>query len=326
MRPVIVALVCVTALGCADNRSDSTAARPPATIRASLDRTATWVGDPVTYTLEIVCAPGYAIVEDDLGRDRLPLEGLEVRGLETAREPRDGGAILYRARFQLASFTPDRERLRIGPVSIRYYRREADGRVMTQVPVGTVDVPAEDVALQSTLPESAGSLLRVARTPARIPPFARAISPLGLVLIALSLVTVALGFTGTVRRRRVSTPDEAPVRRPATDYRKALDEIRQLDATANGDALHQAFGRLDHLLREFLTERDIPARSLTPDEIEARVVTGSGAAVPRTVAQVLRACERARYAGPSQPPSRELLTRALGDAEQALASQGGNVQ
>jgi hypothetical protein len=313
--------------GCGDGPSRTTgtasAALNPVVVRPSLDRTAAWVGDSLTYSLEIVCSPGYDIVEDDLGRDHLPLEGLVVRAANSTRETRDDGVVVYRGRFELASFSPENERLRIGPLSIRYYRKDADGRINAQLPVGTVAVPEEDVALRSTLPESVGLALRVARTPALLPSFTRVLNPLGATLIALSLVTVALGLKGTIGRRPAAPRAKSPARPASIDYRTALSEIRQLEDTAGPEALRHAFDRLDHLLRTFLTETDVHARSLTPDEIDSKLNAGGDATPPRAVAQVLRDCERVRYGGPSQPPSREVLARALDQAEKVLVPAGG---
>lgn len=322
-----VVILCLAAAGCADRSSGTgtTAQNTPVTVRSSVDRTAAWVGEPVTYALEVACSPGYDIVENDLARDHLPLEGLDVRSASTTREARDDGVVVYRARFQLASYTPDAERLRIGPTSIRYYRRDADGRINTQLPAGTLAVPEEAVALRSAVPEWGDLVLRVAKTPTLLPWSARVIYPLGVALMVLSLGTVALGLTGTIGRRRKSTRAQAPTRRPSTDYRVALDEIRQLD-TANPQALAHAFGRLDHLLREFLAETHVHARSLTPDEIDSALSAGGDGTSPRAVAQVLRDCERVRYGGPSRPPSRELLVRALDQAEKALVPADGGGQ
>ena len=325
VRLLPVAVLCLAALGCADARSPATGTAP-VTVRSSVDRTAAWVGDPLTYTLEVVCSPGYDIVQDDLTRDRLPLEGLDVRAASTTRDARNDGVVVYRARFQLASFTPDREGLRIGPLSIRYYRRDADWRINTQLPAGTVAVREEDIALRSTLPESVGLVLRAAKTPTLLPSFTRVVYPLGVGLIALSLVTVAFGLKGTIGRRRTSTQAQGPARRPSTDYRTALEELRRLEDTTNHEALRHAFGRLDHLLREFLGEMNIQARSLTLDEIESRVGVGGDVTPAAAVADVLRDCERVRYGGPSQPHSRELLAHALDRAEKVLVSASGDGQ
>ena len=117
-RLLPVAVLCLAALGCADAQSRSTGTGP-VTVRSSLDRTAAWVGDPLTYTLEVVCSPGYDIVEGDLARDRLPLEGLDVRAASTTREGRDDGAVVYRGRVERARDTPAKARRRNGPLSVR---------------------------------------------------------------------------------------------------------------------------------------------------------------------------------------------------------------
>ena len=52
----------------------------------SVTRTAVWVGDPVTYTVELTCAPKIDILADDLAAERLPLTGLELLGVEVERD------------------------------------------------------------------------------------------------------------------------------------------------------------------------------------------------------------------------------------------------
>ena len=47
-------------------------------VRASVDRTAIWVGDRVTYAVDIVCARGVEILLDDLAKEKLRVNGLEV--------------------------------------------------------------------------------------------------------------------------------------------------------------------------------------------------------------------------------------------------------
>jgi hypothetical protein len=320
-----LAVLCLAGMGCADP-SPRTGAVPyaPVTVRSSLDRTAAWVGDPVTYAVEIVCAPGYDIVADDLSQDRLPLEGLEMRTSNTTREARRDGAAVYRIRYVIASYDLGRERLRIGPMSIRYYRTDAEGRAAVQKPAGTVAVPGQDVVLRSTLPESTELVLRITKTPVLLPSFTRAIYPIGVALMSLSLVTVAVGFMRTIARRRTSTPAERSTPVASTRYETVLDEIRRLEATGDPDAFSHAFARLDGLLRDFLVERSIPARALTPDEIDARAAAAGAPAPVRAVTDVLRDCERVRYGGPAQPPTREMLAKAVDRAGDALASARGD--
>jgi hypothetical protein len=116
------------------------------------------------------------------------------------------------------------------------------------------------------------------------------------------------------------------MRHAPTDYRAALDEIRRLadpGDTGDPEALRQAFGRLDHLLRDRLVESGIDARSLTPDEIDSQAGTGKQTTGPRGVAGLLRECERVRYGGSRQRPSRDLLAKAIDQAEAVLGSGTG---
>ena len=323
-RGLAVAFLVVS--GCGDARSDATGATPiyrsPLIIRSSVDRTAAWVGDPVTYTIEVVCSPGYDINEDDLARDRLPLEGLEVRAADTARQARDDGTVRHLARFQLASYTPERERLRIGPMSIPYYRRQADGRTVDRLPVGSVEVRAEDIALRSTLPNPGETVIRTPTSPQLLPRFVRLLYPFGIALAVLPVVTI-VGALAARARRWSSVEAGGPEPQGPTDYRLALDEIRQAHDQGDSEAVRQAFTRLDRLLREFLADGGMEAKSLTPDELESRAGAAGNMTPQRGVAGVLRECERARYAGPNQPPSRDRLERALDDAATVVVSAGG---
>jgi len=322
-----LAVACLPAFGCGDAHSRSTGAatayRAPLTIHASLDRTATWVGDPVTYTVEVVCSPGYDIIEDDLTRDRLPVEGLEIRAADITRQARNDGTVLHRARFQLASYSPERESLHIGPMTIRYYQRPADGRNANRFPVGSVEVPAKDIALRSTLPESEGTAIRTNPSPMLLPRTLHLLYVLGLVLAALPLVT---GIAVAIARRRASVQaPQGPTAPPPTDYRTALDEIRRVQDGGDPEAVRQAFGRLDHLLRKFLAAAGIDTASLTPDEIESQAGKAGDMTRQRAAAGVFRECERARYSGPNRPPSRDQLARALNETE-ALVSAGSEAR
>src|SRR4029079_8692069 len=54
------------------------AAEPPVQVRSSVDRTAAWGADRVTYTIEIRCAPGVDVLLDDLAKEKLCVNGVEI--------------------------------------------------------------------------------------------------------------------------------------------------------------------------------------------------------------------------------------------------------
>jgi hypothetical protein len=290
--------------------------------RSSVDRTAAWVGDSVTYTVEILCSPGYDIVEDDIARERLRLDGLELKATETARDAREDGGVVYQARFQLASYETERDSVRIAPMSVRYFRTEAGGRISDQRPAGTADVAGADIVLRSTLPEPAGVQIRTARAPLRLPASIRLLQPLGLSLVGLSVATLAVALAVAVVRSRTPARPERSEEAPRADYRTALAEIRRQASTADPEVLRRALGQLDHLLRDRLIEDHIPASALTPDEIESCGEAAGEATKRHAITRVLRECERVRFGGPGQPLSHGTIAELLDQTEAIVAEVG----
>ena len=52
--------------------------QPGVQLTASVDRTAIWVGDRVTYSIDIVCGRGVEILLDDLAKEKLRVNGLDI--------------------------------------------------------------------------------------------------------------------------------------------------------------------------------------------------------------------------------------------------------
>ncbi|HEX9366587.1 MAG TPA: hypothetical protein VF921_08165 [Vicinamibacterales bacterium] len=96
------------------------AATEDVTVKASLDRPAIWVADRLTYTIEIACRNGVDIVIDDLSREKLKLDGLDVAGSDTARRV-EGGVIRYELRYVLTTYRVEAPIRTIAPLRIRYY-------------------------------------------------------------------------------------------------------------------------------------------------------------------------------------------------------------
>jgi len=323
-RLVPAAVCCMALIGCGDAaRRPATWSQEAVTVRTFVERTAVWVGDPLTYTVEVRCAPGYDIVEDELGRDHLRLDGLEVRDASVSREVRDGGVVVYRARFELVSYAFDQENLRIGGRSVRYYQQRADGSIAGERPAGSVEVLPVDLVLRSVVPGTAGPAIRTPGPTGRVPGVARLLQPVGLTLVVLALAMVGATLAAPLARRWRLARRTGPAPKPVMDYRLALEDLKRVDGAADQGALLQAFDRLDRLMRERLAESGIDARPLTPDEIEARAEPTGDTARPGPVAHVLRECERVRYGGGRHAPSHELLRQVLAQAEAALTPVDG---
>ena len=65
-------------------------------VHSSLDRSAIWIGDRVTFTVVVECSHGTDILTDDLARDRLQTEELEILGVDQTREDRGSGLLVHR--------------------------------------------------------------------------------------------------------------------------------------------------------------------------------------------------------------------------------------
>jgi hypothetical protein len=283
----------------------------PVSAHAEVSRTAVWVGDPIAYTVEIVCQPGTDILTEDLSRDRLRLQGLEVSDVQTEEETRPDGTIVHRAHYTLASYSTDTTSLRIEPLRVRYYVRRPGERIDAITPAGEVEVSSIDHARRSTLPDREPAGIRFRTMAPSMAAWTRLLLPLGLLAVALSFLPAALGLAAGVARRREEKARRLSKRRSPEEHRTALEAIRDLSASPDVAAQREAFDRLDAFIRDCLIELDIPARSMTPAEIEGRIGEALRGMPADRIASVLRECQRVRYGGPEQVPDSETLRHSL---------------
>ena len=73
-------------------------------VRTSLSRTAIWVGDPVEFVVELTCGPKLDVLTDDLTKEKLKLEGLDVVADSNEREDTPDGGVRRRFRYQLTTY------------------------------------------------------------------------------------------------------------------------------------------------------------------------------------------------------------------------------
>jgi hypothetical protein len=292
------------------------------TVRASLDRTALFVGDRLTYTVELTCTRGTDVLADDLSREKLKLEGLDLIGSDTEREAGGDDTTRYTVRYSFATYRVDLPALKIAPFDVRYYVRRPGQRPEEVAPAGSVQVPGAAVAFRSTLPEAEGwHQIRDSGPIGPRPVAFRLLQPVGIGLIVVAIAPVALlaiAIGQRVRDRRRSAAARSR-RRARHEARELLDSVRAADP-ATPDARREAFDRLDALVRDHLADAcRIDARSLTPEEIATALGSHGSRLPPDLVKSLLAQCELARYAPPDQLPAPDAWRRALADAEQVLA-------
>jgi hypothetical protein len=265
------------------------------TVRATVDRTAVWVGDRVRYTLEFRCSGDLDVLPDDLTKERLPIRGGEVLDVETTQEETAEGTV-RRTRYTLVTYAVDTTEMAVDAFPVRYFSRRTVGADTQARPTGQLTVPRTVVAIRSTLPDS-GRLpeLREPALPRPAPRYVSSARRVGLTLIALAIVPVALvvlDIAGRLRRLRAGAPRRQTRRQHAT----AMEELTALHPDSQEERI-AAFQRLDQVVREHLQlVGRIPAPALTPDEIGRTLESRTDPAEAQSIATLLETCERARYA------------------------------
>ena len=291
-------------------------------VRTSLDRTAVFVGDRATYTIELTCKRGVEILPDDLSGDKLKLEGLELVAAESSRQPGRDGVTIHQFRYVVTTYRVDAPRLAIGPVTVRYAATRPGQRLEDAAPAGDVQVPPASIAFRSALPDEADLDIRRGRLATPRPAVFAMLQPVGVGLVIVSIVPALVAIAALVRRRRAHL-ERSPRRSGRSlrhEERTSLDAVRAMDFSSI-DGRREAFTALDALVRAHLRDVwGVPGPSLTPAEI-APALSAHRARVPiELVTSVLTACEVARYAPPHAAPSAEACREAVEQVEQVIAT------
>jgi hypothetical protein len=293
------------------------AADAPVTVHTSLDRTAVWVADRVTYTIELTCGKGVDILADDLGRDKLKLDGLEMLGSDTEKTVAASDVTVYRFNYHLTTYRVDVPTLRIGGLSVRYYVKRPGLRLEDAAPAGDVPVPAAVIAFRSVIPEEGEGALRDLRPAApRSARFAM-LESVGIALVVVSIApTVFLGaFLIARATRRRAHRSARQVRR---EEHASLEEVRGLDLRSPVER-RTAYARMNGLVRQHLRDAfGVAGPTLTPSEI-APALAGRDRVPADLVASVLNGCALALYAPPDSLPSEDACREAVAHTEQILA-------
>lgn len=287
-------------------------------VRSSMDRSAVWIGDRFSFIVDVDCTHGTDIITDDLSRDRLQLQDLDILSVEETRDDRGDGRTVYRFTYHLTTYSFYPPTKLIGEMRLRYFVRRPGQRPEDIEPAGEVMVPGTTVVVRSLLPDDANH----ARYRTDRPPMARAaalamLQPIGIGLVIVSAVPavlwlVALQRRWSHRRRRPS------VRKLRHDERASLDHVRALDVEAE-EGRRQVFDQLSALLRTHVTGAwGVNANGLTPTEIGAALSAEGKGDVSADATSFLDACEKARYGRPEELPSRDACLAAIDKAEQMI--------
>ena len=300
--------------------------------RSSVDRTAIWVADRVTYTIDVVCEKGVDILLDDLAKEKLRVNGLEIIGSDSSATTDANDRTTHRLRYVMTTYRVDVSALSIEPISVRYYARRPGQRLQDMAPAGEITIPGAAVAFRSTLPDKQEiyALRDVRPAQARHPFFVRAES-IGLALVVVSIAPALFVIGAAVQRRVRRAPGRRSARQARKDQREALERLRTMDVGTEEER-RAAYDAISAAVRDHVAgSSGVPAPSLTAAELDAALETsdshrslrpGSRSKVPReTVASLLAACDAARYGPPAALPSAQECRDALATAEQVLAGR-----
>ena len=297
------------------------AADQDVSVRTSLDRTAMFVGDRVTYTIEMTCKRGVDVLADDVSRDKLKLEGLEVVDADTSRRSAADGGTVYSFQYTLTTYRVDAAALTIAPSRVRYAIVRAGQRLETAAPAGDVQVPGATIALRSALPDDPDpSGIRSDKPPPTRPTRFAVLQPIGIGLIIVSIVPAALAIA-SMARRSVPRRVHRSVRAVRHEERASLDAVRTIGVETVPQR-RDVFTRLDALVREHLRDVcGVPGPSLTPADVP-RALAGARVNVqPELVASLLATCELARYGPPHEMPSAEACRQAIEQADEIVRAR-----
>jgi len=335
-RPVLLTAIALAALvvpasnGLAQKTPPVRRPEPPATVRpvalpvqvrAATDRSAIWVGDRVTYTIDILCDRGSDILLDDLAKEKLRVNGLEIIASDSTTTTDAAGQTRHRFRYVLTTYRVDAPSLSIEPLSVRYYQQRPGQRLQDLAPLGEVQIPGAAIALRSTLPDAQTVYdLRDGRDAVpRHPLFVRAGS-IGLALVIVSLAPAAFVLLSTLRRRTRKTVRRS-ARQARLDHRATLDRLRSLDVATEEDR-RRAYDEISTAVREHIAAHaGVPAPSLTAQEIDAALATAPSRMPRESVSALLASTDQARYAPPQGVPSAQACRDALATAEQVLGGR-----
>lgn len=119
-------------------------------ITTRLDKTALWVGDILSYRIQVIHDNDLQFVLENLKKERLPLAPFDVRGVTIQQGDWTQNKMLLEITLRLSSYETGRTDLTIPSFNLYYFQPEVGTKGEDAV-AEAVQVPATTVGLRSTL-------------------------------------------------------------------------------------------------------------------------------------------------------------------------------
>jgi hypothetical protein len=287
-------------------------------VRSSVDRSAVWIGDRFAFTITVECSNGTDIIAEDLSRDRLQTQELDILGVEETREDLGDDLIIYRFVYDLTTYSFFPATKVIGDMNLRHFVRRPGQRPEDIVPAGEIVVPGATVVVRSLLPDNLESAqYRYEREPAPRATALTLMQPIGIALVIVAVVPAVLWAVALLRRLRQRQRRESALKLRLRE-RAALDELRALDVEDEAGR-RTAYDRLSALVRSHVFGTwGVSANGLTPDEIALALSAQGHGDETAAAVSFLDTCDKARYGGPEELPSRDACLSAIDQAAELI--------
>ncbi|MYA07870.1 MAG: hypothetical protein F4060_11770 [Holophagales bacterium] len=257
---VAAAFAAGTLVACASGEPAGDAEmKPPAELRASVDRTVATTGDLITYTVEVERDPEVEVELDEPGAD---IAGFRIVDLGRApAETLASGRLLERRWYELRA---DLVGAYVLPALTATYSQPSG-------PGGDLETGEISVDVESVLPEDRSEATDIRD----IKPLRRIDTPASWLLWAgLALAAVALGLAVWWWWRRRRPDGSAPEAPPVPPYDLAIRELERLRRTDFSDLreLRRYYFAVSAVIRAYVEGRfGLNATDLTTEEILGRL-------------------------------------------------------
>lgn len=283
-----------------------------------LDKTAIWVGDPLTYTIRVMHDKDVEFITDNLKKEELSLSPFVVRSVTIRQGEWTENKRLLEITLLLNSYETGKTDLTIAPVNLFYLKHEP-GLAKTDAPAESVQVPATKVGLRSTLgatPLKPRDFRPVSRSdPSRI------LTPLLLGLAGLIFVASRCGRSAWLMLRSESPPKRRDQQARSRLVQESLARIRSLgeESAPNSLRLHS---EISSFLRQYLSlAMEIEAASFTPEEIASALENaGANGSLTQQIRAILEQCDQVLYGRDSAPSGSENQAELLKSLERVVTS------
>ncbi|NNE38481.1 MAG: hypothetical protein HKN08_09265, partial [Gammaproteobacteria bacterium] len=226
---------------------------PGILINNYVNKTALFVGEHITYTIEVICNADVDILPEDLAEDELILNGLELISSNIDMES-SGSRTRYTFSYVLATYAGNATPLGIDELRVRYYFKRPGQRIEDVATVGDVSISSVDLVLASTLPADLENLeLRDIQAPSAKSTNVDWIGTAGILLVLVSMFPVGSAAYAWMQKRKLEKQAEQ-ARETVSVKTNVFNELRAIDISDESNR-RQAFQKLEAVIREFIWQK-----------------------------------------------------------------------